>query len=358
MRVAFRVDSAPWIGTGHVMRCLSLAIAMRERGWEVCFVSRHIPATLVDRVGSHGVAFAPLPPYEDESAGTIGYAGWLRTPIKRDAEDTLELLSSRAWDWLVVDHYALDDVWEQRVRNGANVRVLAIDDLANRPHAASVLIDQNLFVDSAERYRKLLRKGTVELLGPRFALLNPEFARLRATTFPRDGSVNNIMVMFGGADETNATADAVEALGRMEGAWRVVVVVGAAYAHLDSLRMRCDELGFELYHDSPIVAELLRQADFSIGAAGSTSWERCCLGVPAVTVPCAENQHPIAAGLSWAGAAVVSSRKELRAHDRFASSLERLFGNEAELRSLSLRAHALVDGHGTSRVLHAIEAIA
>ncbi len=357
MRVAFRVDAAPWIGTGHVMRCLSLANRMRESGWEVRFISRHIPVPLADRVRSSGVALTLLPPFEggEWARPDNGYASWLRAPKLRDATDTIDTLVGKSWDWIVVDHYSLDEAWEEQVGKVTRARVLAIDDLANRRHAAAVLLDQNLIVNSAERYAKLLRDGTVALLGPQYALLSAEFVKIRAEMAPRDGSVENVMVMFGGADDTNATADAVEALGRLKKEVRVVVVVGAAYAHLTDLKTRCEDLGFELHYDSSNVAQLMQHADFSVGAAGSTSWERCCLGVPAVCVPCAENQHPIAAGLRWAGTAVVASRDDLKDSDGFASLLDGLFINDVELRSLSNRARALVDGQGTTRVLHIME---
>ena len=212
MTIAFRVDASSEIGTGHFMRCLALAEELKQRGARTCFVSRHLSGPfqkMLDR-GQHGIAHI-AGATTGEANQDLEHGHWLGTSQARDAADTVDALSGRRWDWLVVDHYALDAFWESILRDAA-AKILVIDDIADRKHDCDLLLDQNLHEKGAERYLEKAPSNCKILLGPRYALLREEFRSLRTQVVARDGAVRRILVFFGGIDACNYTAQTIEAI--------------------------------------------------------------------------------------------------------------------------------------------------
>ena len=150
-RVAIRTDSSNAIGTGHVIRCLTLAKALKARGSEVAFVCRAHPGNLIEFLTRCGFEVVTLPEpkaredYQDPQAPD-SYLDWLGVTPDQDAQETFEGLSkiSRNWDLTVVDHYALGRDWELSARKWSQ-KLMVVDDLANREHVADLLLDQNVF---------------------------------------------------------------------------------------------------------------------------------------------------------------------------------------------------------------------
>jgi UDP-2,4-diacetamido-2,4,6-trideoxy-beta-L-altropyranose hydrolase len=139
LKVAFRVDASIDIGTGHVMRCLTLAAELRDRGAECHFICRAHLGNLLStvRAQSNQVHCLPLEShashsiaYEDNSSV---YSTWLGCDSSRDATETCKILSKIEPDWLVVDHYSLSSEWEYAVRDQA-AKLMVIDDLANNQY--------------------------------------------------------------------------------------------------------------------------------------------------------------------------------------------------------------------------------
>lgn len=281
-RVLFRVDASTEVGTGHVMRCLTLAQRLAHRGAFCTFACRESPGHLLDLIAARGFATAPLP--------AVGPLDW-----EQDAQAALRTLPAEGCDLLVVDHYQLDARWEQRLRGRAR-RLLVIDDLADRPHDCDVLLDQNLYEDMDHRYRGLVPASARLFLGPRYVLLAPQFVELRARRRPSSGQVRTLLASFGGADPSAQTGKALDALERLNGE-RVTpivadVVVGASNPHRAQLEARCRRLPWVRWHfASDRVAELMAQADLALGAGGTMVWERCAVGLAAVVVVLAANQR-------------------------------------------------------------------
>ena len=299
MNVAFRVDAAPEIGSGHLRRCLCLADALRARGAHTRVVSRGLPPHLraLCDAGGHEVrelheADGPGSGADIEpAAGGPAHARWLGTSQGADAAATRAVLAGASWDWLVVDHYGLDARWESALRPAAG-RILAIDDLADRAHDCDVLLDQNLHVEPEARYAGKVPEASRLLLGPRFALLRPEFARARARVAERTGPVQRVLVAFGGADAANHTTAALQALAAAAGSTRpaVDVVVPAGHPHVAAIDAACRRDGFDCHVQSDRMADLMAAADVSVGAAGTMLWERCSVGLPALALAVAANQ--------------------------------------------------------------------
>ncbi|OWW21314.1 UDP-2,4-diacetamido-2,4,6-trideoxy-beta-L-altropyranose hydrolase [Noviherbaspirillum denitrificans] len=340
-RVAIRADAAVSIGTGHVMRCLAIANALREAGMVVEFVSRELPGNLCDLVHAEGFAVHRLP------AGSGTPPGW-----QEDAEQMLAALSARRVDWLIVDHYGLDARWETKCRAACD-RLFVIDDLADRKHDADVLLDQNYGSDIAHRYEGLIPSSCKTLLGPRFALLRPEFGRLAGCARERDGRIERIFVFFGGSDPGNETGKALEGLRALPMQVRLDVVVGSSNPHREQVKEMCAAIPGATYHcQTPSIAELMDAADLAIGAGGTATWERCCLGLPTLQVVLAENQLELTRAVAAYGAAVdLGWGNSLGAED-YRRAVESL--DPAAMASMAQRARSLVDGKGALRVVQAL----
>lgn len=292
MRIVFRTDATGQIGTGHFMRCLTLADTLKQRGAQIRFVCRDLPLHLRDMLAAKDMEFVSLesdltPPV----TGDLAHSHWLGASQEQDAQAAVQALSDQSWNWLIVDHYALDARWESIMR-GTVPQIMVIDDIADRQHDCDVLLDQNFYADMQTRYTGKVPEHCKLLLGPRYALLRDEFRKLREQVNPRTGAVKRILVFFGGVDVDNYTGRAIEALSEIDiSGLNVDVVIGAQHPRLAEIEASCAANGFVCHVQTNRMAELMAQADLAIGAGGSATWERCCLGLPALAFCTADNQQ-------------------------------------------------------------------
>ena len=353
MRVAFRTDAGGRMGTGHFMRCLTLAEALRHHGAQVRFISRNLPQHLLSMLGAKGMEFTPL--LQETIQGPsdeLAHSDWLGTSQVNDARATSDALADQPWDWVVADHYALDQRWESAIR-ACGPRLMVIDDLADRQHDCDVLLDANFYSDRATRYVGKVPVHCQLLLGPDYALLRSEFKTLRAQIAQRSGEVTKILVFFGGVDADNHTGLAIEALASLHLAAQVDVVIGAQHPYRDTVQQACHEHGFVCHLQTPDIAALMASADLAIGAGGTAVWERCVLGLPTISFCLAANQGQQIAdaaesGLLYAPTCVQSIAHTIAQHTRL------LMENPALLKLISTRAMQAVDGQGSSRVIAAM----
>lgn len=301
-RIVIRVDSSEQIGSGHLMRCLTLAERLRKDGAEVHFISRDLVGSMHALVYDHDFRLHLLPRHEANPALT-GYAAWLTVPQTVDAEETEAILHQlRLVERLVVDSYALDAAWEQKMRPLVH-EIFVIDDLANRPHDCDVLLDQNFYREMRHRYDGLVPPACKLLLGSTHALLREEFYAAREKIGVRDGVLRRILVFYGGSDVTRETEKAIHALLQLQlSSVAVDVVVGGRNSRRAYIKELCDAHEFLLYHcQVSNMAELMANADLGLGAGGTTSWERCFLGLPTIVTAIAENQFEVCRDCAEAG---------------------------------------------------------
>lgn len=364
--IAFRTDASLHIGTGHVMRCLTLADALRARGVKCSFVCRPHQGHLLTMIAQRGHQALALPELQEEAQSNRNgtpHAHWLGTDWATDAQDTQHALSAHRGgqpvDWLVVDHYALDARWEEALRPQAK-RIMVIDDLADRPHTCELLLDQNLGRMEAD-YGGLLKSKTTTLIGPQYALLRPEFAALRAQSLARrqsDPQLSRLLITMGGVDKDNATGHVLAALlnSTLPTELRVTVVMGP---HTPWLAQVQEQAAKMLWPTEALVsvdnmAQLMADSDLAIGAAGGTAWERCSLGLPSLVLVLAKNQLPGAVALQKAGAAVaMESQQQIT---EFMESLQVATIAKEVLTKLSRAAAEVTDGEGCQRIVkHLLE---
>ena len=312
--ILFRCDASLSICSGHVMRCRTLARELQRRGAAVTFLCRRQPGDLISLLEQE---FPVLVLPEQCLAACEGlegrelYGAWLGCSQHTDAAQCLQALAEAgitSASWLVADHYGLDVRWEAQLLAGlagadAHPRLLVIDDLADRPHQADLLLDQNFFGDATEqRYQGLVPPHCRQLLGPHYALLGPEYAQLHPLVPPRT-ELRRVLVFFGGVDPANLTGRALEAL--LDPALAnlaVDVVLGLQSPHRQAVERLVARRPHTTLHDPlPSLAGLIARADLAIGAGGATTWERACLGLPSLVAAIAANQLPFAQALDLAG---------------------------------------------------------
>ena len=332
-QVAIRVDAGVHLGSGHVMRCLTLADALRERGGEIRFICRRQSGHLGEVIAARGYAVDWLP----EEIGDT-----------EDARLSRKILEQGV-DWLVVDHYGLDATWERELAPVSG-RIMAIDDLADRQHACQVLLDQNWFADPVSRYAGLLPDDCRALYGPEYALLRPTFVELARRRPDRGRPVRRVLVFLGGGDPDNLTWRVLAVLGHYS-ELSVDVVAGHAHPARVSLEQWCAERpGAKLHAAGEGFHILLAEADIAIGAGGTTTWERSCLGLPSMVLGIADNQYRVAEAVAEYGAHLYLGPAGKVTDRQLAAALETLLAQPGLRRHLAERGRALVDGWGATRL--------
>jgi UDP-2,4-diacetamido-2,4,6-trideoxy-beta-L-altropyranose hydrolase len=336
--VVIRADASATVGTGHVVRCQTLATALIARGWRATFATRALPDALADGLAEGGIGIVAL-------AGESQMAGEpkeIADAIGRDA--TL----------VVADHYGVTAAWFDEVRRREpGAIVMAIDDLADRPLPVDMVLNQNLGA-SEDAYSGLVAPDARVLAGASYALLRPEFARLRGRD--RDGRVERILVFMSGGDAEDVTARAAVAIGRV--GLGADMVVGGAYPHLAALRATVAEQSTtQLHVNTGAMASLMDRADLAIGAPSAASWERCTLGLPAILVTMADNQVPAERHLVEAGAAVAIGPSASVSAIDIEVAIRTLSADPSRVAAMSAAAARVTDGEGTDRVVAEIQAI-
>lgn len=363
MKVAFRVDASLQMGSGHVMRCLTLAKALRAVGAECHFLCREHRGNMLVQIRAAGHHVHPLALVESSAVvqaqqGALAHAAWLGASQLEDAQQSIDVLQSLRPDWVVVDHYALDACWHRQLRALCR-NLMVIDDLADREHDCDLLLDQT-FGRHAADYQTLVPENCKMLCGSRFALLRPDFAALRLDSLTRRAKqreIKHVLITMGGVDQANATAAVLDALAGVAhvAELRVTVVMGAKAPWLEAVRQQVLQLPFavDVLVDRHDMADLMAMADFAIGAAGSTAWERCCLGLPCIMVILADNQRTVAAGLQAAGAAqVIAGVDAIR--DQLPGMFAAFQNQPQRIQAMSAAASQITDGAGVQAVVQAL----
>ncbi|WP_334120284.1 UDP-2,4-diacetamido-2,4,6-trideoxy-beta-L-altropyranose hydrolase [Limnobacter sp.] len=338
--IAFRVDSSSSMGTGHVMRCLTLAGRLGDMGFQPVFFCANLPGNLTGLIAST---------YPVEMLGND-------SPLK-----FVELCRNYNPQAVVVDHYQIDHHWESVVQAEIKVPMVVVDDLANRKHECTLLLDQNLGRQSSD-YDGLVPASARRLIGTRYALLRPEFAELRPQSLARKlqfDRIARVLISLGGADPTNVTLSVLQQLNSNSAQQLslIDVVVGNAYPHHRELRafVGKSSLPIAVHTQVANVGELMLCADLAIGAGGSSAWERCTMGLPSVAIGIAANQTIVLQGLQAAGAALVLL-SPAQLHTDFNRCLQQLNHTKTYL-EMSEKAATLVDGAGASRVAQSVGAL-
>ncbi|MED2765470.1 UDP-2,4-diacetamido-2,4,6-trideoxy-beta-L-altropyranose hydrolase [Bacillus thuringiensis] len=343
-KIAFRADASIEIGTGHIMRCLTLAHELRKNGAQVYFICRKLQGDLQQYILNKGfhVFLLDTDGQNTNFSNTVygSYLDWLKNHWFVDAQQTNDILLQLSnFDWLIVDHYGLDNKWETALRKTVR-KIMVIDDLANRMHDCDLLLDQNLYDNLNVRYENLIPKHSLVKLGPRYAILRKEFYSAKKFLRKRTGEIEHIFIFFGGHDATNETLKTLKAIQNINNdTLKIDVVVGNQNPHKKEIESYCRSISnASFYCQIENMEELLVRADLGIGAGGTTTWERCFLGLPSLTITTAQNQIEVTRAVAKAGATWNIGTAEIVSDETIKKCLSKLLSNSNKVKEMSDKA--------------------
>jgi UDP-2,4-diacetamido-2,4,6-trideoxy-beta-L-altropyranose hydrolase len=340
-RILFLADAGPEVGGGHVMRCLTLARALVERGAECAFVESRAAAPILRRFGWPAQTLLAMADAQDLGA------------LIDSAEDFAQRLDV---DAVVIDHYGVDAAQEDRLRIDGR-RLVVIDDLADRRHACDLLVDPG-YGRRREQYDGLVDGACATLVGPSHALVRPQFGSARQRALGRrakHGPVGRALVALGLTDVGGVTGRVVTALSDVLGDVRLDIVLGAEAPSLPALRAAAQtDRRLHLWVDTAEMASLMADADIAIGAGGSSVWERATVGLPAATLVLAQNQRAMIDHMAGSGFTLALDVAQPDFEPRLREAWTRLVDDRQLRWDLSARSSEICDGRGAERVAEAM----
>jgi UDP-2,4-diacetamido-2,4,6-trideoxy-beta-L-altropyranose hydrolase len=303
MKVVFRVDASQYIGSGHVMRCLVLAETLKLGGHVVSFATRAQTSDLNIFIKNKGFELIHLmqPTLWQTPQNTADYEAWLQVSEKQDYQDFVSKVMKA--DLVVVDHYGINADWHHQVKHDLECTLMVIDDLV-RKHDADIILDQTLNRRPHE-YTGL--QSCLALTGTDYALLKPGFGSVRESLQKQPPKKHTILISMGGIDQPNASLRVLNTLQNEMQKLPTTVLLSKRSPNYEQVK------AFALAHSAWVehiefvddMPAFMSKYSIMIGAPGSTSWERACLGIPSIIVPIADNQNTIAQELAAAKAVKV-----------------------------------------------------
>lgn len=361
MRALFRVDASIDIGSGHVMRCITLAKKLMSNGIECLFVSREHTGNLFTTIIDSNIQLASLLACNNENnshSKLLAHGFWLGCSIQQDADESAKIIEKYKPDIIIIDHYAIDEEWEEKIRKIFYGLMIVIDDLHDRRHNCDILIDQNISSNN-ENYEPLVNPNCVLLVGAKYAIIRNEFlqqanqARNRRLEFK---NIRQVLVTMGGVDQYNYTEKFLGFLARMilPPHCEIVIVVGKQFPHLESLETKVKQCNIraKIIINAQNMAEIMATSDLAIGAIGGTTWERCTLCLPTINVSIAENQLKIAETLQKIGMIVLRGNETT--FNDFSDAWYKLTNNYISQVNI---ASNICDGQGVEHIFNKISEV-
>lgn len=356
LNIAFRADSSHEMGTGHIMRCMTLAHALKKQcDVNIYFFCRQTQRNINSLIQKAGFNLVVMRPPAAVKSTHIEHSRWLGATQDADAREFLSLtqnLPLTAFDYLIIDHYAIDQIWQKIVKQHTK-KIMVIDDLGNRFHYCDYLLDQT-FNCPNNKYSSRTTSDCRLLLGSDYTLLRDEFKIPPVITKARTRrDMRNLLVMFGGTDPNNLTLKTLEILEKNKKFKEVNIILGAAAAHLQSVISFTEKkTNFKLHIAPANIAELMLSADLAIGSAGTSSWERCAAGLPSIIIIDGENQREIARQLKIFG--VISYLEEEQIISHLQPQIDYWLNNRADYEQAINKCLTICDGYGSQRIADAL----
>ncbi len=334
-RLLIRADASAEIGLGHLMRCLTLATALRQKGIECFFAFRQLPEGLQQQVTAAGSQLCPLPESAEQS----------------DAQLTLALAKRLDAAALLVDHYGYDFAALQQLTTGG-LPLIVMDDLNDRGPLPAALVINSLPHADRLGYAQTAPAAQL-LLGLSYVLLRAEFCHLPellpASKRPR------LLVNFGGSDILGLSLPVTRGLLEKDPQLPLTLITGGGFRAPEQAQQLAEEFPqVEHLHNCQTMAEQLCRAGLALAAPGATVYELAACGVPAVFLLCADNQALSAAAHEQHGWCRVF---DARQQNGLASALElglQLWQNPTQRDRLQQHTTGLVSG-GAKRIAEKIE---
>ena len=350
MFIVIRVDSSIQIGSGHVMRCMALANELKKKGADILFICRDTAGNMANVLENNRFQVTLLPTQEKDNSN-ISDPEDILDSWGEDVDETIQTIENKTVDWCIVDHYGLDERWHRKISKHVR-NIFVIDDITNRKLYCDILLDQTFGRKNAD-YQANVPDTCMLLLGSKYALLRPEFKSLRDAAREKRKNINavkRILIAMGGTDVKNVTSLALKAVENY--GWRekpvVDVVLSSSAPNINKIKLQAKNANIvvNVHLDASNMADLMLNADLAIGAGGSTSWERCCLGLPTITIITANNQSEIVNNLDKAGAIVNLGRSDDINIENVEKTLNELISKRSRSIEMSVKSFDICNGEG------------
>ena len=327
-----RVDASPEIGIGHIMRCLTLAQELKNNFDKIIFLTQKNSSDFIETIMKNEFEVIFISANNDS-----------------DIIKNIVTTNSVNKNFLLIDHYNVDSNFESSLKNTFE-KIFVIDDLANRKHDCDLLIDQNYYRDLNQRYEKLIQNGTITLLGPKYAIIRPEFRKINKKAIKKNSQIKKILVSFGGSDPTNECKKALDALCSIENSKFEIVVVAGIYNHkFEQLKKLYEKYSnIKIYRHVNDLSRLMLNSDLFIGAGGTTTWERFYMGLPSIVTIISDDQRESIEFLSDMGHIINLGLAKNVTSKTYVQTLQK--PNFDLVYNMSLHNQKLVDGNGSNRI--------
>lgn len=346
MDIAFRVDSGRVLGSGHVMRCLTLAHELKK-SHRIVFICATIDGHMIDQIKDNGFEVYSLPNLSIKTNTSNSYQVY---DWRKDSHETINVLKNLNIDCLIIDHYMIDTRWESMIK-GYTKFIVIIDDLANRKHNCDILIDQNFYLQFQNMYENLVPKNAQLLLGESYVLLRDEFLINKKKPIQ---SIKSIFVYFGASDLSNETKKIIKAYTQKKYNYKLNILLGYSNPYKNEIIRKYQSVeGIKMLDHNNKVSKLMLESDIAIGAGGSTTWERCCIGLASVVVTVAENQFIPMKELEEKGVITILKNPSVSIYGDLLDKIETTsleYWHELQVKGMQL-----FDGRGKKRIMNAIE---
>lgn len=343
-----RADASVEIGTGHVMRCLTLANSLRDHDCSVTFICRELSGNLCDFIEQQDFPVWRLPDDLQDLDET-----W-----QSETDRIISILNQQKIkiDWLIIDHYRLDNRWERALRPFVQ-RIMVIDDLANRSHDSDLLLDQNFYYNFTTRYQNLVPSSCLQLLGLDYLMLRSEFTEQSERPIKQVKIAKNLLITMGGSDHRNITCWLLEILKYIQIPLSIKIAVGAGCPHFDKIINVANTVNLHhvtIERSVPNISDWMIWADLAICSGGFTSYELAFMGVPTLVISTSPTQLEAATTLHSLGMTKFIGEFGTLSIDKVVEFLKDILFDSKELMKLSQNAKAKIDGHGVKRVVEKI----
>jgi len=343
MRVIFRVDSSIEIGTGHVMRCLTLADHLRLRGHVCEFICQSTPGNMIEFITGNGYKTYTIPctHINSNKEKNITSNVWLF-----DAKYSHSIMYENKYDWLILDNYSLDFKWVNYLTNNFKY-VMVIDDLVQSKQYADLLLNQNLINNASQRYKNLVPETCELFLGPQYSLLRSQFYNNESRI--SDGSINHILVYFGANDKYNQASKSLAAIQTFPNL-TAEIIIGLNHPHRQSLLSNSTSR-LNVIESSHNMARSMQKADLALGVCGGAAWERCAMGLPSLVCIIADNQREDAQELHLLGAIENLGDSESVNTKNWIDAISYLQTNPSRIIEMSKNSTKVIAGYKENRFL-------
>ncbi|HPF47932.1 MAG: UDP-2,4-diacetamido-2,4,6-trideoxy-beta-L-altropyranose hydrolase [Alphaproteobacteria bacterium] len=360
-KILIRADASTTIGTGHVMRCLTLATALKKSGCEILFLCKDLKGNMAETIKKNGFQADLLPvDYKNANQFPSTMSIWTVADQRKDFDDCLGSIGNFKPDMIIIDHYSLDQNWHNLAREYVK-NIFVIDDLADRNHDCDFLLDQTFGING-KRYKDLVPENCVLFMGSQYALLREDFASKHQAALKKRKqrkSIETVLISFGGSDPDNISLIALRACEMLYPPKKISVdlVIGPSNQNQAELKNFIDKspLDVRLHINTNKMADLMISADLALGAGGTTTWERCCLALPSIVVCLADNQRDTINALEKKGAIINAGNAESLSANKLSGMIYDLLDNPLRINDLRKISGEICDGTGAEKIVSSLK---